>query len=72
MEDVHLGGSKTQRCDNAGDNFWHYASGQAGNAKATVTVRRDDLNAKAGLFTGTSCTNTGNNFWHYSNIEVCM
>ena len=64
--------SKTQRCDNASDNFWHAASGNAGDARGTVTLRRDDLNQPAGMSTGTSCTNTNTNFWHYKDIFVWM
>ena len=69
MNDVKSA-SKTQRCDNAGDNFWHYASGSAGDARGTVTLRRNDLNQPAGMSTGTSCTNTQTNFWHYKDIFV--
>ena len=72
LEDVHLGGSKTQRCDNQADNFWHGASGSAGDASARVTLRRDDMTADAGLATGTSCTVTSSTYWHYTDIEVCL
>jgi hypothetical protein len=69
MSDVKFAG-KNARCDNSGANFWHYASGMARDAKATVELRRQDMGKKAGVSTGTSCTNTGNNFWHYTNVWV--
>jgi hypothetical protein len=69
MNDVKSA-SKTQRCDNAGDNFWHSASGSAGNARGTVTLRRNDPNQPAGISTGTTCTDTNRAFWHYKDIFV--
>jgi hypothetical protein len=69
MSDVKSA-DKNRRCDNAGSNFWHAASGRAGDAKATVYLRRDDLAKKAGVSTGTSCTDTNDNFWYYSNVWV--
>lgn len=61
---------ENKRCSKGGSdsNFWHVDTGGAGNAHATVELRR--LNSvNAGLATGTEC---GTPQWEYSEVFVFM
>jgi len=57
--------SRTRRCDQASDNFWH----QSGRGDwAVVSLRRDPSAQDAGFFTHSGC---GWGDWVYSQMFVC-
>lgn len=77
---VKMGGAKGDffdgkplRCDASPDNFW--AQNTTDLRSATVSLRKKDVNAKAGVSTGADCATPGPGttsptWWEYSEIYV--